>query len=215
VVASVAWCAIAVLRSASAAAVIIVDGAGRQIPRRRHITVTAPGSARPNRRQPIFAGHRRPGSPPPHRTLPRSPADIDRVTRVSGVRRGCTVDWFNINRTGQRRRRSSGAPGSAVIYCQAERAISIIPRSSSIFTVSHRLNMINSTGRRPSGPTTATSGRPAGFVGGRRRRSRRRGMMKRPILDAGPARLGPAGPPPAKLDVSYPSRVGAGRCREK
>ena len=83
----------------------------RQIPRRRHITVTSPAPA--NRVSP--AGDNRslpdtedPASPPLHQTLRRSPADIDRVTRVSGVRRSRTVDWFNINRTGQRLRRSRG-----------------------------------------------------------------------------------------------------------
>jgi len=81
------------------AAVIIVDGR-RQIPRRRHITVTArralcSQSQRPaERRQPIFAGHRAglTGRDPPPAARASRRSDIDRVTGVSGVRVGRTVD---------------------------------------------------------------------------------------------------------------------------
>jgi len=94
----------------------------RQIPGRRHITVTG-GPTRPagsaasrSRRQPIFAS-----LPPPPASDPlslRSRPILIEWPGSAGQTGARDVDWFNINRTGQRRRGGppparTRAPGSA------------------------------------------------------------------------------------------------------
>lgn len=81
-------CTISISITISRAPVIIVDGANKSL--------DADTSQRPcpvpHRVSQAGDNRSLPDTDAPPRTLPRSPADIDRMTRVSGVRRGRTVD---------------------------------------------------------------------------------------------------------------------------